>query len=82
MQSNRHVADQNDEAVTIVQAYLWCKLVHASDCMRSRCIQQGIARVVLQTGKCPQHIGQGLRVELLQQSKELSHISYRTDASP
>lgn len=53
MQSNRHVADQNDEAVTIVQAYLWCKLVHASDCMRSRCIQQGIAKVVLQTGKRP-----------------------------
>ena len=58
-----------------MQAYLWCELVHASDCMRSRCIQQGIARVVLQTGKCPQHIRQGLRVKLLQQNEELSHMT-------
>lgn len=83
MQSNRHVVNQKqEEAVTIVQAYLWCKLIHASDCMRSRCIQQGIARVMLQTGKCPQHIRQRLRVELLQQNEQLSQISHTTDASP
>ena len=83
MQSSRHVVDQkHDEAVISVQAYLWCELVHASDCMRSRCIQQGIARVMLQTGKCPQHIRQRLRVELLQQNEQLSQISHTTDASP
>lgn len=82
VQSNRDVDQKHDEAVIIVQAYLWCELIHASDRMRSRCIQQGIARVVLQTGKCPQHIRQGLRVELLQQNEQLSQINYTTDASP
>ena len=50
--------EQFVEASRTVQQewYLWCELVHASDCMGSRGIQQGVARVVLQTGKRPQHI--------------------------
>ena len=38
--------------------YLRCELIHAANSMGSRAIKEGIARVMLQTCKCPQHIGQ------------------------
>ena len=51
-------------------SYLRCELFYATHSMGSGAIKEGIARVVFQTCKCPQHIGQRLRIELLHRQQQ------------